>query len=188
MIEWLQNPWPWYVGGPLLGLTVPILLFVGNKHFGVSTSLQHICSAVLPLKAEYFKYDWKKKAWSLFMMAGVVVGALIAMLLLDGDAMPEISTKAKSMFMQWGLADFSRLQPTEIFAVKNMLKGRNIILLIGGGFLVGFGTRYSNGCTSGHAVMGLSLLNLGSLVATIGFFVGGLLFSNLIVPAILSIG
>ena len=121
------------------------------------------------------------------MMAGVVVGALIAMLFLDGDSMPEISTKAKSMFIQWGLTDFSRLQPPEIFAIKNLLSGSNIILLIGGGFLVGFGTRYGNGCTSGHAVMGLSLLNLGSLVATIGFFAGGLLFSNFLVPAILSI-
>ena len=61
-------------------------------------------------------------------------------------------------------------------------QGRKAVL-----FLVGFGTRYADGCTSGHAIMGLSLLNLGSLIATAGFFVGGLVVSNLLVPLILGL-
>ena len=188
MVEFLQNPWPWYVSGPLLGLVVPLLLFFGNKQFGVSSSLQHICAAVLPVKAKYFQYDWKAKAWSLVMMAGVIVGALIATLFLKGDGMPAITASAKRLFVEWGLTDFSRLQPSEVFAAGNILSIPNLIMLIGGGFLVGFGTRYANGCTSGHAIMGLSLMSLGSLVATIGFFAGGLIVSNFVLPLILSIG
>ncbi|MDZ7852586.1 MAG: YeeE/YedE thiosulfate transporter family protein [Halomonas sp.] len=64
---------------------------------------------------------------------------------------------------------------------------RNLIMLLGGGFLVGFGTRYGNGCTSGHAIMGLSLLSFGSLVATVSFFLGGLLVSNLVLPALMTL-
>ncbi len=184
MLEWLMEPWPWYVGGPLLGLMVPILMIFGNKHFGVSSSYRHICTAALPLKAEYFRYDWKSKSWSIVVIAGVIVGAAIAVLFLNGDAMPPVSDAARNMFVTWGLAEFSRLQPVEIFAVSNLASVRNLFLLIVGGFFVGFGTRYGNGCTSGHAIMGLSLLNFGSLVATISFFAGGMLVSNLIVPLI----
>ncbi len=188
MLEWLTEPWPWYVGGPLVGLMVPILMFFGNKHFGVSSSYRHICSAALPLKAEYFRYDWKSKVWSIMLVAGVVVGAAIAVLFLDGDSMPDVSNAAQSMFVSWGLSEFSRLQPVEIFGIANLASIRNLILLVVGGFLVGFGTRYANGCTSGHAIMGLSLLNFGSLVATISFFAGGVLISNFLVPLVLSIG
>ena len=188
MIDWLSKPWPWYIGGPLLGLMVPLLLFIGNKQFGISSSFRHLCAAVLPrTKTEYFRYDWKKSLWSLVVVAGMIVGAAIAVLFLDGDQAPELSVKARTMFVSWGLTDFSRLQPAQIFAFASISDFSNLILLVGGGFLVGFGTRYANGCTSGHAIMGLSLLNLGSLVATIGFFAGGVLFSNTIVPLILSI-
>ncbi len=189
MLEWLREPWPWYIGGPLLGLMVPMLLFLGNKHFGISTSFKHICAAVFPkLKADYFKYEWKKGIWSLVLVSGMIVGAAIAVLFLDGDAGPELSRKATQMFITWGITDFSRLQPAQIFALSSVLSVENLILLIGGCFLVGFGTRYGNGCTSGHAIMGLSLLSFGSLVATVGFFAGGLLFSNFVLPSILAIG
>ena len=187
MIEWLSGAWPWYVTGPLLGLVVPLLLFFGNKHFGVSSSLQHICAATLPLKAEYFQYDWKSKGWSLVTMAGVIVGAVIAVLFLDGNSMPAVSDKASQMFKTWGLTNFTRLQPLEIFAVQNLGSIRNLILLVVGGLLVGFGTRYANGCTSGHGIMGLSLMNLGSLAAVAGFFVGGIPVSRFLVPLLLSL-
>ena len=186
MISWLSQPWPWYIAGPLLGLMVPLLLFLGNKQFGVSSTFQHICAAVLPLKAKYFNYDWKSKAWSLVLMAGVVVGAVIAVTVLDGDSMPKISTAASQMFLDWGLTDFSGLQPREVFAIGNILSAQNLVLLVAGGFFVGFGTRYGNGCTSGHAIMGMSLLSPGSLVATIGFFAGGVFVSNIILPAIMA--
>ena len=189
MIQAITGPWPWYVGGPLLGLMVPLLLFVGNKQFGVSSSFRHICAAAIPgLKAKYFKYEWKKGIWSIVLMAGVITGATIAVLFLDGDRGPELSRAALSMFRSWGITDVTRLQPAQLFSGATMFQIPSLILLIGGGFLVGFGTRYANGCTSGHAIMGISLLSVGSIVATIGFFVGGLLFSNFVLPAILRIG
>ena len=188
MIEWVSQPWPWYVGGPLLGLMVPLLLVTSNKHFGVSSSFRHVCAAAFPkLRVSYLKYNWKDESWSLVMMAGVIVGAAVAVLFLGGNRMPAVSAQAMEMFRAWGLSDFSSLQPAEIFAVGEFLQPRNLIMLLGGGFLIGFGTRYGGGCTSGHGVMGLSLLSLGSLVATASFFVGGLLVSNLLVPHLMGL-
>jgi uncharacterized membrane protein YedE/YeeE len=60
-------------------------------------------------------------------------------------------------------------------------------MIVVGGFLVGFGTRYAGGCTSGHAIMGLSNLQWPSLVATISFMVGGFIMANLILPFILKL-
>ena len=60
------------------------------------------------------------------------------------------------------------------------------MVLAVGGFLVGFGTRYAGGCTSGHAISGLSNLQLPSLVAVIGFFIGGLVMTHLIFPYLYS--
>jgi hypothetical protein len=146
---------------------VPLLLLSSNKHFGVSSSFRHVCAAAFPkLRISYLRYNWKDESWSLVMMAGVIAGAAVAVLLLDGNRMPGISDGAREMFRAWGLSDFSALQPGEIFAVSR------------------FGTRYGGGCTSGHAVMGMSLLSLGSLVATVSFFLGGLIVSNLVVPAL----
>jgi hypothetical protein len=164
---------------------VPLLLLSSNKHFGVSSSFRHVCAAAFPkLRISYLRYNWKDESWSLVMMAGVIAGAAVAVLLLDGNRMPGISDGAREMFRAWGLSDFSALQPGEIFAVSRLGDPRNLIMLLGGGFLVGFGTRYGGGCTSGHAVMGMSLLSLGSLVATVSFFLGGLIVSNLVVPTL----
>ncbi len=81
-IEWLQQPWPWYVAGPLIGLVVPVLLIIGNKTFGVSSSMRHICAACLPANISYFKYDWKKEQWNLFFAGGIILGGIITMLFL----------------------------------------------------------------------------------------------------------
>ena len=187
MIDVVQGHWPWYVAGPLLGLMVPVLLFLGNKQFGISSSFRHMCAACLPLKAEYFRYDRRTGFWNLALVAGVMVGAAVAVLFLDGGQAPDLSDKATAMLSDWGLTDFSELQPIEIFGVQHLGSVRNLSLLIIGGFLVGFGTRYANGCTSGHSIMGLSLLNLGSLVATIGFFIGGLIVSHAVLPWIVTL-
>ncbi|NQU41476.1 MAG: YeeE/YedE family protein [Lentisphaerae bacterium] len=186
-MECLSGAWPWYISGPLLGLMVPALLFFGNKQFGISSSFRHICAATLPLKADYFKHDWKQERWSISLVLGVVVGAGLAALFLDGTQAPELTIKARAMFVQWGLTDLSGLQPPEIFAVEHLGSLRNLVLLGAGGFLVGFGTRYANGCTSGHAIMGLSLLNVGSLVATVGFFIGGLAVSHFVLPWLMTL-
>ncbi|MFW5685984.1 MAG: YeeE/YedE family protein, partial [Spirochaetota bacterium] len=171
MWEAITGPWPWYVSGPLLGLMVPILLVLGNKNFGISSTLRHACAAVLPVKSEYFRgYDWRSHAWNLVLALGVIVGATIAVLVLDGDRAPEVSPAAIELFSRWEVAPPRGLQPPEIFSIEGAFSLRSLVSLVVGGFLVGFGTRYANGCTSGHAIMGLSLLNVGSLVATLGFF------------------
>ena len=188
MIDFLSQPWPWYISGPLLGLMVPLLLLSSNKHFGVSSSFRHACAAAFPkLRVSYLRYNWKDEAWSLVFVVGVIAGAALAVVFLDGNRMPAISAQARQMFLAWGLTDFSTLQPAEIFQLSRLGDPRNLIMLLGGGFLVGFGTRYGNGCTSGHAIMGLSLLSFGSLVATVSFFLGGLLVSNLVLPALMAL-
>jgi len=74
------------------------------------------------------------------------------------------------------------LLPPELFATENLGSLKNLGLLIIAGFLVGFGTRYAGGCTSGHAITGLSNLQIPSLIAVIGFFIGGLLMTHFILP------
>ena len=51
----------------------------------------------------------------------------------------------------------------------------SLFLLIGGGALVGFGTRLSSGCTSGHGISGISRFSLRSIIATITFMIVGIL-------------
>jgi len=185
MLDILKGAWPWFISGPLIGLMVPLLLFTGNKQFGVSSSLRHICTAVLPLQAEYFRYKWKDYLWSLMLVAGVIIGAFIAVFFLDGNSTPGVSEAAKIMFAEWGLKEIDGILPAEIFSLDNLLSLPTLLMLGLGGFFIGFGTRYGNGCTSGHAIMGLSLLNPGSLAAVISFFAGGIIVSNFIIPLLL---
>lgn len=188
MLHFLSDPWPWYVGGPLLGLMVPILLFVGNRHFGISSSFRHICAAILPKRRpEYFNYRWKDNAWNLFLIAGTVVGGVVAALFLGGTHTPDLSGKAQSMFASWGIGRAAGLMPAAVYGVGHFFTLKSLLIIGGGGFLIGFGARYGNGCTAGHAIMGLSLLDFGSLVAVVGFFVGGLLVSNLLVPLVIGL-
>src|ERR1035438_10037602 len=75
MVAFASAPWPWYVAGPAIGLFVPALLILGNKVFGVSSSLRDLCSVVLPGKLDYFRYDWKRTGlWNLLFVAGILVG------------------------------------------------------------------------------------------------------------------
>ena len=187
MWEAIIGPWPWYVSGPLLGLLVPILLVLGNKNFCISSTLRHICAAVLPLKAGYFRYDWREEAWNLVLALGVVAGAVLSVVALGGDRAPEVTPAALELFESWGVAAPTAMQPAEIYSFPGALSLRALVSLILGGFLVGFGTRYANGCTSGHAIMGLSILNPGSLVATLGFFAGGVIVSNLVLPLVMAL-
>ena len=188
MWDVIVGPWPWYVSGPLLGLMVPILLLLGNKNFGISSTLRHMCSAALPVKADYFTSDdWRAGAWNLVLALGVIAGGAIAVLFLGGDRAPAVTPAAVELFRSWDVAAPTALQPAEIYAFPGLFSVRALVSLVLGGFLVGFGTRYANGCTSGHAIMGLSLLNVGSLVATLGFFAGGVIVSNLVVPWVMSL-
>jgi uncharacterized membrane protein YedE/YeeE len=187
MLDIIKEPWPWYIAGPLIGLTVPALLILGNKSFGISSSLRHICAACIPANVSFFKYDWKKESWNLFFVLGIFFGGMIAahLLMIPGEII--VNPNLKAELATYGITDYSNLVPTELMNFESLLTLKGFILMVVGGFLVGFGTRYAGGCTSGHAIMGLSNLQWPSLVATICFMIGGFLMANVILPIILSL-
>ncbi|HEY6502433.1 MAG TPA: YeeE/YedE thiosulfate transporter family protein [Chitinophagaceae bacterium] len=187
MMDWLRQPWPWYVSGPLIGLMIPLLLIAGNKAFGISSSLRHICAACFPANISFFKYDWKKEIWNLFFVAGVLVGGFIAASLLLNPDPVIIHPKLADELAGYGITNREGLVPQDLFNWNSLLSAKGIILIVAGGFLVGFGTRYAGGCTSGHAIMGLSNLQLPSLIATVSFMAGGFIVANLILPLILKL-
>jgi uncharacterized protein len=186
-LEWLRQPWPWYVAGPLIGLIVPTLLIIGNKAFGISSSLRHICAACLPAKIPFFHYDWKKEIWNLFFVAGILVGSFLAISFLSDPHPVKVDQALINDLSRYGINDFSKLLPAQVFNWPTLFTARGLIMTVGGGLLVGFGTRYAGGCTSGHSIMGLSTMQWPSLVATCCFMIGGLVMSNFILPLILSL-
>jgi uncharacterized membrane protein YedE/YeeE len=187
MLDILTQPWPWYVAGGIIGLMVPVLLLIGNKHFGISANLRHVCAACFPARIRFFQYDWKKEAWNLFFVAGIIAGAALSMAYLDSSSPSAIDPRLSAELATHGISSTSGLVPETIFSFEGLFTARGFIMLVAGGFLVGFGSRYAGGCTSGHAIMGLSNLQWPSLVATIMFMVGGLLMANFILPLILSL-
>lgn len=187
MIDFLKQPWPWYIAGPLIGLTVPILLILGNKSFGISSSLRHVCAACMPGKIPFFQYDWKKEVWNLFFVAGIFVGGIVSMQLLSNGEPIVVNPALQSELATYGITDFSQLVPQDLYNWQNLFSVQGFIMLVVGGLLVGFGTRYAGGCTSGHSIMGLANLQWPSLVATIAFMIGGFLVANFILPFILSL-
>lgn len=187
IIDVLRGPWPWYVAGPLIGLTVPALLLLGNKSFGISSALRHICAAVIPANISFFKYDWKKGIWNLFFVTGIMIGGFIASFYLANPNDIVIAEATQQTLSRLGLTSFSGLMPAEIFGTSNILSLKGLIFLVFGGFLVGFGTRYAGGCTSGHAITGLATLQWPSLVATVSFMIGGLVCTHWILPFLLTV-
>lgn len=187
MIEFLKQPWPWYIAGPLIGVTVPALLILGNKSFGISSSLRHICASCVPANISFFKYDWKKEAWNLFFVFGIFLGGIIAVNLLSDPNPIKVNPKLAEELATYGITNYDYLVPLDIMNWQALFTLKGFLLMVVGGFLVGFGTRYAGGCTSGHSIMGLSNLQLPSLIATISFMVGGFFMANWILPLILSL-
>lgn len=181
-MEWVRQPWPWYVAGPLIGLFVPALLLLGNKTFGISSSLRHVCAACAPGSIPFFKYNWRKEIWNLFFAAGIVAGGVLVFLFLQNSQPVQVSPKLVSELQGYGITDFHGLVPADLFTWDHLFTFRGFVLIVVGGFLVGFGTRYAGGCTSGHAIMGMSNLQWPSLVATICFMAGGFLVANFVLP------
>ena len=181
MLDIIARPWPWYVAGPLIGITVPLLLLIGNKQFGVSSNLRHLCAAVCPGNVQFFKYDWRSGCWNLAFMVGIVAGGIITATVLAGPP-PDISPDTRVALADLGITTVSGLAPPEVFAWSALLTLRGFVSVVVGGFLVGFGTAYAGGCTSGHAISGLADFQLPSLVAVCGFFAGGLLTTFVVLP------
>ncbi|MBK8613310.1 MAG: YeeE/YedE family protein [Flavobacteriales bacterium] len=187
MLETLKQPWPWYVAGALIGLTVPYLLLVGNKTFGISSSLRHLCAACIPGDIKFFTYDWKKEIWNLFFVGGIAVGAFIAAHFLSNPDPIVLAGSTQDYLATKGITDTTQLLPSEIFSWDQLFSVRGFIFIVLGGFMVGFGTRWAGGCTSGHAIMGLSSLQWPSLVATVMFMIGGIVMTWFILPQLLTL-
>lgn len=189
LVAVLREPWPWYVGGPIIGLVVPALLvFVGHA-FGVSSSFRDICAAAIPGRLEFFAYDWRDSGWRLAFAIGLVAGGLVGWVLL-GPVDPSVpavavSEATRADLADLGITDQTGLAPPALFTWEAFASIPGMIVLILGGWLVGFGTRWAGGCTSGHAISGLSNLQLASLIAVIGFFAGGLVSAHWLLPFIL---
>jgi len=180
----VSGPWPWYVAGPAIGFFVPALLIAGNALFGVSSSLRHVCAAVVPGKIEYFRYDWKAGAWNLLFVLGIFLGGFLASHYTQAQNVA-ISEQTRLALMKLGIHDFSGLAPREVFSWSALPTLKGFVSIVVGGFLVGFGTAYAGGCTSGHAISGLADLQLSSLIAVVGFFAGGLVATHFFLPLFL---
>ena len=187
LLTWLKNPWPWYVAGPLIGLMVPLLLILGNRSFGISSSLRHICASCFACNIAFFKYDWKKESWNLFFVFGIFMGGILANHFLLNPSPIQIHPDLAKELAGYGIYNYQYLVPQDWFHWQNLTTLKGILSMVGGGFLVGFGTRYAGGCTSGHAIMGLSNLQWPSLVATVCFMLGGFISAHFIVPFIFSL-
>ncbi len=185
MSDFLKQPWPWYVAGALIGLIIPALLILGNKHFGISSNLRHVCAACFPANIPFFKYEWKKEVWNLFFVGGILSGAVIATLFLSNPAPMQVNAALVTELKGYGITTYTKQLPPEIFSFQSLFTLRGFILLVAGGFFVGFGTRYGGGCTSGHAITGLSNLQSPTLIATISFMAGGFVMANFILPYIM---
>ena len=184
MIKWILEPWPWYVAGPIIGLTVPLLLLLGNKAFGISNSMRHFCAAVIPSDIPFFQYNWRKEVWIFFFAGGIMLGAFLAVHFLGGGGQVDLNPETVADLKALGVTQFEGLLPADIFNFGSLMNLKGLFFIVIGGFLVGFGTRYAGGCTSGHAIMGLSNLQWPSLVATVFFMLGGFFMTHLIFPFI----
>jgi uncharacterized protein len=185
LLEYLSRPWPWYVAGPAIGLVVPLLLLLANRSFGLSSNLRHLC-AVLPMRDDYFAYDWRRiGGWNLLVFGGIVLGGFVGGVLLDDGAAVRISAATQAELAALGVAHDPGLAPEALFGWRAMLAGPGLLIALLGGVAIGFGTRWASGCTSGHAITGLASLQWPSLVAVIGFFVGGLVMTHLVFPWLL---
>ena len=185
MMHFISQPWPWYVAGPLIAFVmVALLLFGGN--FGMSSNLRTMCSAMGGENlSDYFKIDIKGQRWNLVFVLGSILGGFIAYRFLTPETSIALSQSSIDSLKNLGFANpGSSYLPDEIFGIERMTSPFGLGILLFGGILVGFGTRYAGGCTSGHAISGLSNLQIPSLIAVVGFFIGGLIMVHLIMPFI----
>jgi len=188
IIQWIQQPWPWYVAGPFIALTMTLLVWFG-RNFGISSNLRVMCSAMGAGKySDFFKFNWREERWNLALVIGMILGGFIASSLLMPDTSVAINPELAQGLRDAGIASVdTSFAPTEIFSWDGLFTLRGFIMIVIGGFLIGFGSRYAGGCTSGHAISGLSDLQWPSLVAVIGFFIGGLFITFFVLPHVLQL-
>lgn len=187
--ELIIMPWPWWVSGLMITFTMYLLLYFG-KSFGMSGNLRTMCSIGASKFSDFFKFDWKKEIWNLVVAGGAMLGGFVFANYLLPNQTINISDATISSLKELNInveKGEVPVLPEEIFSWDNLFTLQGFIIIIVGGFLVGFGTRYAGGCTSGHAISGLSNLQLPSLFAVLGFFSGGLIMVHFILPYILQL-
>lgn len=184
-MDYILQPWPWYVSGPLITLVMLLLIYFG-KTFGMSTTLRTLCSIGGAGKySDFFRFDWKAYRWNLVVVLGAIIGGFISVTFLSDGSIIALNPQTVVDLSQLGFNNAGEdLLPSEIYAWDNVLTIKGMAILIIAGFLVGFGTRYAGGCTSGHAITGLSNLQWPSLIAVVGFFIGGLIMTHFLLPII----
>lgn len=184
MLELLKQPWPWYTSGAAIAFIMLALLFFG-KSFGFSSNLRTICTIVgAGKKVKFFDFDWRTQKWNLLFLVGSVLGGVVSSTILKSDQPLDLSAATISDLKALGITFDGELNPSQLFGAEVLTSPGGLIMLMVGGILIGFGTRYAGGCTSGHAISGLSNLQIPSLIAVIGFFIGGLAMTHLILPLI----
>lgn len=186
MIEFLSQAWAWYISGPLIALVMFLLLWTGGS-FGVSSTLRSVCAiGGAGKRVDFFDFDWKAQRWNLVFVAGAIIGGFIAANWLHNPEPLDLSPATVADLQALNISFDGGLAPNQLFSWESLMTVQGFLTLVIGGFLVGFGSRWAGGCTSGHAISGLSNLQLPSLIAVIGFFIGGLLMTFFIFPLIFS--
>lgn len=182
-IHWLHSPWPWYVAGPVIGLMVPLMIWIGNRSFGISSNLRHLCAISQPksIGVDFFKYNWREQNWSLVFALGAVLGGFLAGVVFANPDPINLSVGFLTKLAYWNIPIGEGFLPPVLFGYY----WQSIVIMFIGGVLVGFGTRYANGCTSGHAITGLSTMQPQSLLAVLGIFAGGLFSAHFITPILI---
>jgi uncharacterized membrane protein YedE/YeeE len=184
MLEFLMSPWPWWFSGIIIASVMFLMLFFG-KSFGFSSNLRTICSiAGAGKRVKFFDFDWRSQTWNLVFLVGAIIGGYIANNYLNDGSSFELAQSTTKDLSTLGFAKATEVQPSELFSWDAIFTLKGFAILSIGGMLVGFGSRYAGGCTSGHAISGISNLQLPSLIAVIGFFIGGLLMTHVIFPLI----
>jgi len=177
--------WPWYISGFLIGMIMLSLIYFG-KAFGMSSNLRSLCSMAGAGKyVSFFDFDWKSQRWNLVVVLGAMLGGFVAVHFMSDPSNVDINPNTIAQLAQLGIdAPNGKLMPDALFGTQIWQSPKSILILLIGGILIGFGTRYAGGCTSGHAISGLSNLQLPSLKAVIGFFIGGLIMAHFLLPLI----
>lgn len=186
-MDWIYEPWPWYVSGAAIAFVMLLLLLVG-KNFGMSSNLRTLCTICgADKKAEFFQFDWKAQKWNLIVVLGAIIGGYLAANHLTADPAVHINPATVADLQELGFQSAGTAYlPSELYGMDALTDWKSLGLIALGGFLVGFGARYAGGCTSGHAISGLSNLQWPSLVAVLGFFGGGMIMIYLLYPLIFS--
>ena len=181
----ILQPWPWYVAGPLIALVMYLMFYFGEK-FGVSSNLETLCAMGGAGKfVDFFKFDWRKNKWNLVFVIGLIAGGYISDQWLTPDQSIDLNPQTVKDLSQIGFSNAGATYlPNEIFSIESILTVEGFLILLFAGILVGFGSRYAGGCTSGHGIVGLSSLSKESFIAVVGFFIGGLIMTWLILPYI----